>query len=168
MREKIKQYIDLIPKKDIPKWLEVIKRRNKVSKSIFKYIVSKYNPFNYEQLNEIYLGLKNNLSEKQIIIYANSIFSWKQMASLRNALENNICINDVKKYAMPEFSVGQMEVFKFALQNGIKIDRVIEYINLGFNHEQIMVIIETLIEFGEEAVLIIANINYTEKRMIDT
>lgn len=97
MKGKIKQYIDLIPKKDIPKWLEVIRKRQKVSKNIFNYITSKYIPFNYMQLNEIFIGLQNGLSKEQILHYAEPKIDAYRMKNIRVDLEETTQCNKLLK-----------------------------------------------------------------------
>ena len=73
---------------------------NKRQNRIYNELISKYN-FDEEQIEQIKLGLRNNLN---VNIYANPKFSSEQMREIRQGLNYEL---DVSIYAKPEFNAGQ-------------------------------------------------------------
>ena len=84
----------------------------------------KNNPFNYEisldkfnkyQLEEIKLGLKDNLD---VNLYANPRFSAGQMELIRQGIKKGL---DIKHYANPKFYEGQMRQIVSGLEEGLDV-----------------------------------------------
>ena len=103
--------------------------------------------FSREQRNEIFEGLQNNLTVKQVEIYANVKLAYKQMREIRWALERGIDSDLVKCYAQPEFCVEQMrEIFK-GFNNGLNMSQVGIYAKSDIE-SRIMRRVRWLFEYG--------------------
>lgn len=74
------------------------------------------NVFNYEQLLEIYKGLKNDVDVK---IYANPKYHWEDMSKIREELEN--CEIDISKYVGVGFSDNELYEIKKGLESGVDV-----------------------------------------------
>lgn len=63
---------------------------------------------NQAQLEQIYWGIQNQLSLKQIEVYAKHIFSPDQMFAMRHALEEGLTIKEVSRIADPHINARNM------------------------------------------------------------
>ncbi len=53
--------------------------------------------FDWYQMEQIRLGLKNGLTMEQIKFYADPKFAWNQMEQIREDFENGMSIEEIKK-----------------------------------------------------------------------
>ena len=83
--------------------------------------------FYNDELVEIEYGLKNNLTMKQIQLYAKPEFNIEQMREIRNGFKiDGLAFEQVKLYATPEFNSYQMSDFRWGFRKKVSL----EYLSL--------------------------------------
>lgn len=92
--------------------------------------------FNNKQIEQIYLGLKQ---EVDINKYADPKYNWEQMEQIRFGLMSSI---DIEAYVNPKFNSNQMREIRRGLENEVDIS---PYITPEFDYMQIGVITEGLV-----------------------
>lgn len=74
--------------------------------------------WNTLQKEQIELGVKAGLDEKQIRLYAKHRYSFLQMQEIRIALTDGLSVKDVRKMCRPWYSDRDMEKIRLSLQKG--------------------------------------------------
>ena len=82
---------------------------------------------NREQLDEIAAGLQDNLTPKQVALYAKPEFSAIQMNSLRYAIQDNLPMAHLQLMANPAFNSVQMDVLRCCFQAGMTPEQMQDF-----------------------------------------
>ena len=75
--------------------------------------------FNEAQLAAIQIGFDEELSPKEIMVFAQPEYSSDQMAEIREGIFHGLSIRDVMLYANPEFNADQMFIIRDDLEDHV-------------------------------------------------
>lgn len=89
--------------------------------------------FTLEQLNQIDLGKRNGLTEKQVETYAKLNFSDSQMREIRLGYERKLTDEQVKLYAKVHIKDTMMSAVRLELQKGLTFEQEKEFFTYEFS-----------------------------------
>ena len=111
MKEKIKKYIDLIPRDKLPKWEKVLQDEiGKVTlKNVLSCLVEKGIVLDqYDQMEQILLGIEDTLTTEQIMLYVEPILYTDDWNSIRWALKRGVPVDVIKHIANGSFTTEKL------------------------------------------------------------
>lgn len=92
--------------------------------------------FNEAQLAAIQIGFDEELSPKEIMVFAQPEYSSDQMAEIREGIFHGLSIRDVMLYADPEFNAEQMFIIRDDLEDHVaSFDTIALYAKPEFDVE---------------------------------
>ena len=89
--------------------------------------------FSHLQMDEIRVGFCNGLKPEQIEMYRDAAFNCYQMEQIRKGFENGLSVDQVKTYANPQFKYDQMRQIRYGFEDGLTVDQVKAYANTNFS-----------------------------------
>ena len=110
MKEKIKKYVDLIPRgSDFNLWKIAVENNKLAVKNVFSCLVEKGVELEgYEQMQEIRMGIEDGLTSSQIMLYAESKVPVNRWRYIRKALVRGVPIEVLKPVVKVPFSYEQL------------------------------------------------------------
>ncbi len=111
MKEKIKKYIDLIPKDELPKWEKVLQDESgKVTlKNVLSCLVEKEIVLdNYDQMRHILWGLDDSLTARQIMLYIEPKINRVCWSYIRGALTRGVPVEVIEPIINEDFKIEKL------------------------------------------------------------
>ena len=101
-------------------------------------LAKKYPGFNAGQLDEIGAGIREDLTPKELAVYAKPEFDATQMSALRYCVSSGLSWDHLAVIANPAFGAVQMDVIRASFQCGMTMEQVNSIAQPGLTPNQML------------------------------
>lgn len=101
--------------------------------------------YDIRQINEVFQGFQQGLTQEEVKLYADSKFKWEQMKQIRHGFENGLIEEQVRLYADPKFRWFQMYLIRTGFEYGLTMEQVRLYAKPEFSDRRMQEICQGLI-----------------------